>query len=282
VGAGPLATITVTPNPSNLNTGGTQTFTAVGKDALGNVMVITPVWSVVNATAGSIDGTGLFTAGAVAGTYINTVQAKSGGISGFATVNVAGVSFVDLGAATSAGILGATAFTCGLNGTINADVMLSPGAAVDPACIITGTKHIDDATAIQAQIDMNTAYNTLMGLPCPGANVESDLAGRTFTAGVLCGEPTARDRRGNSRRWWRPERRLRLPGRLIAHDDRFHQPDRSGAGEERLLGGRRLGHDRRRGLAGKHPRAHDHHPEQRDNAGGPCVGAHWGGNDRHW
>jgi hypothetical protein len=186
VGAGPLATITVTPNPSNLNTGGTQTFTAVGKDALGNVMVITPVWSVVNATAGSIDGTGLFTAGAVAGTYINTVQAKSGGISGFATVNVAGVSFVDLGAATSAGILGATAITCGLNGTINADVMLSPGAAVDPACIITGTKHIDDATAIQAQIDMNTAYNTLMGLPCPGANVESDLAGRTFTAGVYC------------------------------------------------------------------------------------------------
>jgi hypothetical protein len=67
--------------------------------------------------------------------------------------------------------------------------MLSPGAAVDPACIINGTQHIDDATAIQAQIDMNTAYNTLMGLPC--TNVESDLSGGTFTAGVYCTSPAS-------------------------------------------------------------------------------------------
>ena len=90
VTAGPLATITVTPNPSNLSTGGTQTFTAVGKDVNGNIVVIVPAWSVVNATAGSINGsTGLFTAGTVSGTYTNTVQATSSGISGFATVNVA-------------------------------------------------------------------------------------------------------------------------------------------------------------------------------------------------
>jgi hypothetical protein len=191
VAGGPLASITVSPNPSNLSTGGTQPFTAVGKDANGNVVVIVPVWSVVNATAGSINsGTGLFTAGTVTGTYTNTVQATSGLVSGFATVIVAAAGppppLVDLGAATSAGILGATAITCGSGGTINADVMLSPGTAVDPACVITGTKHINDATAVQAQIDMNTAYNTLMGLPCPPANVESDLAGRTFTAGVYC------------------------------------------------------------------------------------------------
>ena len=90
IAAGPLATITVSPNPSNLATGGTQTFTAVGKDVNGNIVVIVPAWSVVNATAGSINGsTGLFTAGTVSGTYLNTVQATSGGISGFATVNVA-------------------------------------------------------------------------------------------------------------------------------------------------------------------------------------------------
>jgi hypothetical protein len=89
VAAGALATITVNPNPSNLAIGGTQTFTAVGKDANGNIVGIVPVWSVVNATAGSINsGTGLFTAGTVAGPYLNTVQATSGGISGFATVNV--------------------------------------------------------------------------------------------------------------------------------------------------------------------------------------------------
>src|ERR1019366_4674280 len=89
VGVGALASITVSPSTSTLATGGTQTFTAVGKDANGNIVVIVPAWSVVNATAGSINGsTGLFTAGAVSGTYTNTVQATSGGISGFATVSV--------------------------------------------------------------------------------------------------------------------------------------------------------------------------------------------------
>src|ERR1019366_3669436 len=89
VGVGALASITVSPSTSTLATGGTQTFTAVGKDANGNIVVIVPAWSVVNATAGSINGsTGLFTAGTVSGTYTNTVQATSGGISGFATVSV--------------------------------------------------------------------------------------------------------------------------------------------------------------------------------------------------
>ncbi len=187
-----LATIVVTPNPGTVAAGGSQQFGAVGRDGLGNVFPTSFVWSIDPLVGGgTIDiNTGAFTAGAVAGTYTNTVRATSGAISGKATVIVtASPPFVSLGAATPAGILGATAITCGLNGTINADVMLSPGAAVDPACIINGTQHIDDATAIQAQIDMNTAYNTLMGLPC--TNVESDLSGGTFTAGVYCTSPAS-------------------------------------------------------------------------------------------
>src|ERR1700694_2529738 len=43
---GPLATITVTPNPATLVIGALQTFTAVGKDANGNVVAINPTWSV--------------------------------------------------------------------------------------------------------------------------------------------------------------------------------------------------------------------------------------------
>ena len=88
VTAGPLATIVVTPNPVTLNAGATQQFTAVGKDASGNVVAITPVWSVV-VGGGSIDnGTGLFTAGTVGGTFTNTVRAAVGAISGTATVTV--------------------------------------------------------------------------------------------------------------------------------------------------------------------------------------------------
>jgi hypothetical protein len=84
-----LATITVTPNPQTLAISAIQPFVATGRDAAGNLVAITPTWSVV-ADGGAIDGsTGLFTAGTVTGTFTNTVQATSGGISGFATVTVA-------------------------------------------------------------------------------------------------------------------------------------------------------------------------------------------------
>lgn len=93
VNAGALASITVTPNPRTLDAGGTQQFTAVGRDANGNVVAFTPTWAVV-ASGGSINATGLFTAGTVAGTFANTIRAcstaacGSGSIAGFSTVTV--------------------------------------------------------------------------------------------------------------------------------------------------------------------------------------------------
>jgi len=85
-----LATISVTPN-ATLTINGTQQFAAVGKDASGNVVAITPTWSVV-AGGGTIGTTGLFTAGTAAGTFTNTVKATSGAISGTATVAVTAVT----------------------------------------------------------------------------------------------------------------------------------------------------------------------------------------------
>jgi hypothetical protein len=88
VTTGPLATITITPSPVTVAIRATQQFTAVGKDAHDNVVEITPAWSVV-ASGGTIDaGTGLFTAGATAGTFTNTVRVSSGSISATATVTV--------------------------------------------------------------------------------------------------------------------------------------------------------------------------------------------------
>jgi hypothetical protein len=86
--AGPrtLASIAVTPNVSLAITD-TQRFIAVGKDADGAVVAISPVWSVV-AGGGVINNTGLFTAATVPGTFANTVQATSGRLSGTATVTV--------------------------------------------------------------------------------------------------------------------------------------------------------------------------------------------------
>jgi hypothetical protein len=82
-----LATITISPSSASVAAGGTQQFTAVGKDADGNVVSIDPTWS-VSGGAGSIDGNGLFTAGSTAGTFDNAVTATSGGISGSASVTV--------------------------------------------------------------------------------------------------------------------------------------------------------------------------------------------------
>src|ERR1700694_3247380 len=84
---GPLATITVTPNPT-LPIGALQPFVATGRDAHGNLVAITPTWSIVAGGGASNSSSGLFTAGTAAGTFTLTVRATSGSISGFATVIV--------------------------------------------------------------------------------------------------------------------------------------------------------------------------------------------------
>jgi hypothetical protein len=88
IGAGALQRIIVAPANASVGTGAVQQFAAIGADAAGNVVAIVPIWSVV-AGGGRIDASnGMFSAGAVAGTYTNTVQAMSAGITGFATVTV--------------------------------------------------------------------------------------------------------------------------------------------------------------------------------------------------
>ena len=189
---GALTSITVTPNPVTMPSNSTQQFVAVGKDANGNAFLFSPVWSVVNG-GGAINSSGLFTAGAVAGTFANTVQATSGAISGNATVivTVAGPPppLINLGTAAPNGIMAGTAVTCITGGVINADVSISPGNTLNGfgPCVITGVRHLGDAVAAQGQIDLTTAYNTLAGLPCPPANaIVANLGGTTKPAGVYC------------------------------------------------------------------------------------------------
>jgi hypothetical protein len=83
--AGALATVTVTPNPDTTIVLTTQQFVAVGRDAVNNIVPITPTWTVTNG-GGAVNGSGLFTAGSLPGTFTNTVRATSGAIFGTATV----------------------------------------------------------------------------------------------------------------------------------------------------------------------------------------------------
>jgi hypothetical protein len=188
-----LVSITVTPDPASMLTNSSQQFAATGRDVNGNIVAISPVWSVVNGGGSVNSNTGLFTSGGTVGTFSNTVKATSGTISGTATVTVSSTApapIVNLGAAAPNGIMAGTAFTCVIGGTINADIAISPGSTVTgfPPCVITGTQHLADATAAQAQIDLTTAYNTLAGLPCPAANNigTTNIGGTTKAAGVYC------------------------------------------------------------------------------------------------
>jgi hypothetical protein len=190
---GTLASITVTPNPTTLAVLTTSQFTAVGRDGSNNIMAITPVWSVQSSGGAIGAGSGLFTAGNVAGTFTSTVRATSGTIFGSATVNVVAASgtppFVPLGAAASHGILAGTAITCVSGGLISADVGVSPGNTLTGfgPCSYTGVANLGNGVSAQAQLDLTTAYNTLAGLACPPANaIVANLGGTTKPAGVYC------------------------------------------------------------------------------------------------
>jgi len=194
VTAGPAAVITVIPNPGTVVVNQNRQFSATAVDANGNPVAITPVWSVENG-GGTINGaSGLFTAGAVAGTFNNTVRATSGTAFGSATVEVTAVAPPPpppgiFGSAAPNGIMAGTAVTCISLGLIDADVSIHPGSTITgfPPCTITGVQNLGNALAEQMQIDLTTAYNDLAGRPCPPANaIVADLGGTTKAPGVYC------------------------------------------------------------------------------------------------
>ncbi len=88
---GPLAQIGVTPANATVVPGGQQQFTATGADLLGHTLMPQPPFSWSVSGGGTIDGTGLFTAGSAAGGPFS-VAAASGGITGTASVSVVAVS----------------------------------------------------------------------------------------------------------------------------------------------------------------------------------------------
>ena len=109
VTAGTLASIVVAPASVTLPTNGTQQFTATGKDGNGNVLAVTPVWSVASG-GGTISAAGLFTAGTVAGSFPNTVTATVGSVSGQASVTVSagGAASITLTPAAQSLVIGGT------------------------------------------------------------------------------------------------------------------------------------------------------------------------------
>ncbi|MBK8150618.1 MAG: DUF2341 domain-containing protein [Acidobacteria bacterium] len=85
---GELDHIVVTPATPSVVTGATQQFAAQGFDASNNpIQNLTVSWSIGNG-GGTINSSGLFTAGPTPGTYNNTIVASVGSITGTASVTV--------------------------------------------------------------------------------------------------------------------------------------------------------------------------------------------------
>ncbi len=195
VTAGPLASIVVTPNPGTMPVNTSLVYTASGRDAANNPVPITGTvtWSVVNGggtiPAGTTGTTATFTAGPVPGTFSNTVRATNGTLAGTATAIVtSSAAIVNLGTASTYGILAGSTVTCITGGTVNADIGISPGTALTgfPPCTFSGTANLANAAAATAQNDLTAAYNTLAGLPCGTVVGTANIGGTTRAPGVYC------------------------------------------------------------------------------------------------
>jgi hypothetical protein len=202
--AGPVSTITVTPNPATMATGAQQQFTAVGKDAGGNVVPITPVWTTTNPPGTINSSTGLFTAGSTAGTFPDAVTATSGGKSGTATVIVttvappAPVPVPPIPATVAAfRMIARVAWTC-TNGSIVGNIgtnqtasEVPPGAITQTLCPITGgTPQLGTSAAKAAYQDFLTAYTSDSTIAC-GTTLTGTLAGQILAPGVYCFDASA-------------------------------------------------------------------------------------------
>jgi hypothetical protein len=209
VTTGSVATITVSPSSATLAQGGTQQYTAVGRDAANNVVTITPVWS-VEAGGGTISASGLFTAGTTPGTFTNTVKATSGAISGTATVTVSAPALlapVLLGAAGNYVILAKSGISNVPTSAITGDLGLSPAAAsfitgfslslaagdnFSTSPQVTGKVYAADydvptpSNLTTAVSDMETAYTDAAGRPTPDfvELATGAIGGLTLTPGL--------------------------------------------------------------------------------------------------
>ena len=107
---------------------------------------------------------------------------------------------IDLGAASTFGVLGASAVTNTGPTVVNGDVGVSPGTSITgfegpPAGLVNGTLHATDAVAAQAQVDLTDAINDAASLS-PTTSGLSNLSGLSLTPGVYSGGALALDSGG--------------------------------------------------------------------------------------
>jgi type VI secretion system secreted protein VgrG len=93
-----------------------------------------------------------------------------------------------LGTAETFAVLGASTVTNTGHSVLTGDLGLSPGTSITgfPPGTYTGTIHVADAIALQAQNDVTTAYNALTSQKCDLDLTGKNLGGLNLTPGVYC------------------------------------------------------------------------------------------------
>jgi type VI secretion system secreted protein VgrG len=102
-----------------------------------------------------------------------------------------GAIFVNLGTTgdTFAVLGGSTVTNTNTPTIVTGNLGVSPGSAVTgfpPGIVTGGTIHANDATAMQAQNDLTSAYGIAAGETCGTDLSGQDLGGKTLTSGVYC------------------------------------------------------------------------------------------------
>ena len=122
---------------------------------------------------------------------------------------------INLGTASTFGLMATAAITAATGSTINGDVSLNPGTSMTgfPPAIVNGAIHINDTVAAQARADLLVAYNTAKALPpgtviAPGADLGAlyplGMPPGTYTSGstMLVATPLVLDAGGNANAVW--------------------------------------------------------------------------------
>jgi len=96
----------------------------------------------------------------------------------------AGEAPVNLGSAATFGVLAATTVTSTGATTVDGDLGVSPGTTVTGSPTVTGTLHLGDPIAAQAQLDLTVAYNDGAGRSVAPITVAGNLGGQTLAPGL--------------------------------------------------------------------------------------------------
>jgi uncharacterized protein (TIGR03382 family) len=190
---GPLAVLSVSPQNPSLPAGGQQQFAAQGADACANAVSASVTWS-SNASAGSINSGGVFTANGTPGTYNNAVTATSGAISASTGINitagnVATVTVTPVSATLTPGTRQLfTAVAKDSNNNVVAGTptwsIVAGGGTIDAAGEVTaGNTTGTFNNTVRAQVGGISGYATLVVNPGPVASVTVTPATATLAPG---------------------------------------------------------------------------------------------------